>query len=185
MSGRVAAYVMVTVGSADVETVCQQLLEFHQVKVAHPLIGPSDIICYVESDDLASFQETLDVKVRGLVDLGLVDKTLTLMVLQYPRERGLTRHDVNVGRGSAWILLDLGMANPETTVSQLLEVEGVRVAHAIVGPWDVIAFVETTSWEELRKFLDDRLRQVEGIRKTDTRPVLARTARSTRSPSFK
>jgi len=69
---------------------------------------------------------------------------------------------------SAYVFLQV---SPESTfegLPALREVEGVKQAHAIMGPIDGVAFVEVPDMEALAKTVL-AIRALEGVASTDTR----------------
>ena len=45
---RIAGYLLVEVGQGDVQAVAARLRDLDGVTLAHPLLGPTDIIAYVK-----------------------------------------------------------------------------------------------------------------------------------------
>lgn len=178
----VSAYVLADIGSANIEEVRERLLRLPHVVLVHGLIGPDDILMYVEAGSYMEFMAVLDKEIRGLMDNGVLKRTETRLVLT-SHGRGYTRDHNSPPAGSAWIFFDLDVGDPQTVVDELLRVEGVINAHAVLGVCDVIAYVETEDWRELMVVLDEKIRRVRGVRRTDTRLVLMRRARTARSSS--
>lgn len=56
--------------------------------------------------------------------------------------------------------------------STLSEIKGVKEAHITTGEQDIIALVETDTFENLLKLVTTKLRVVESIIKTDTNLIL-------------
>ena len=56
--------------------------------------------------------------------------------------------------------------------SALAEIKGVKEAHMTTGGQDIIAFIETDTFENLLKLVLTKLRVIEGITKTDTNFIL-------------
>lgn len=69
---------------------------------------------------------------------------------------------------SAYVMIksDLGMQNDVYT--KILKINGVKKAHTIAGPWDLIAFVESEEINTLGKTVISRIQNLKGIRDTMT-----------------
>ena len=171
----VAAYVLVDIGPHDVEVVRQRLLSVDGVRLAHSLLGPNDIICYIWADTLPHLQDVLDKGVRQLIDDGLVERTETRIVLmRAPKE---PPDLAKPPRGSAWIFADISAGSIDSVVGELESIAGVEVVHGVVGLCDLILFVRAEDWDDLMEILDGELRHVSGIARTDTRLVLMQRVR--------
>jgi len=166
-----AGYVLLSVRTNDVHAVCRELLEMNGVILAHPLIGPDDIICFLDTQEPNNFRIVLDKGVRSLMDVGTVEHTETMLVLA---DEGNTYSgkENRPAPAAAWLFCDIAVGDPKPVVEQLLAIEGVVNAHPVVGRYDIVAFVEAASMSELMHILDGKIRHVRGIRRTDTRLVL-------------
>lgn len=171
-----AGYVLTRVGAHDVHTVREELLKVDGVRVAHPLIGPDDLICYLETYDPARFRAALNKGIRRLVKEGLIEHTETMVILA-EKGRGYSGDENRPAPAAAWLFCEVSVADPEPVVEELLAIKGVVNAHPILGRYDLIAYVEAASMDELMRMLDDDIRQVKGIKSTDTRLVLMKVAR--------
>ena len=71
---------------------------------------------------------------------------------------------------TAYVFVQFGLADPVATLSAIREIPGVKQAHAVMGPIDIIAFVEV---EDLRALAETimAIRTVEGVASNDTRFV--------------
>ncbi len=52
------------------------------------------------------------------------------------------------------------------------KIPGVKMAHAVTGPFDVIAFAEVSDMEELSDLVLSRVQRVKGVEKTQTAVVV-------------
>lgn len=52
------------------------------------------------------------------------------------------------------------------------KIEGVKMAHAVTGPFDVIAYAEVTDMANLSDLVLARIQNVEGVQKTQTAVVV-------------
>lgn len=48
-----------------------------------------------------------------------------------------------------------------------LRIEGVKIAHAVTGQFDVVAFVDFLKMEDLGKIIE-KIQQLKGVRRTQT-----------------
>jgi DNA-binding Lrp family transcriptional regulator len=69
---------------------------------------------------------------------------------------------------SAYILMQVGTGKARSVADEVSKVEGVRMAHAVTGIFDVIAFVEV---EDLAKLIDTvltKIQAIDGVLRTQT-----------------
>ncbi len=69
---------------------------------------------------------------------------------------------------SAYIFIGCAGKTPSETVNAVRKIEGVKQAHAVTGPDDIIAFVEAENMDELEKIILD-IRKIAVTVKSDTR----------------
>ncbi|MFQ6073805.1 MAG: Lrp/AsnC ligand binding domain-containing protein [Candidatus Bathyarchaeia archaeon] len=67
----------------------------------------------------------------------------------------------------AYILISTDPGKPWEVAESILQIEGVKKAHAVTGPFDVVAFVECTNIDELGKLLE-KIHSLSGVLKTQT-----------------
>ena len=67
----------------------------------------------------------------------------------------------------AYILISTDAGKPWKVAESTLKIDGVKVAHAVTGPFDVVAFVECTSIDELGELLE-KIHTINGVLKTQT-----------------
>ena len=171
-----AGYVLLSVRTNDVHKVCSDLLAMEGVILAHPLIGPDDIICFVDTQEPDNFRVVLDKGVRQLVDVGVVEHTETMLILA-DEGRTYSGDENRPAPAAAWLFCDILVGDPKPVIRDLLDIAEVCNAHPVVGRYDIIAYVEAASMPELMGVLDDKIRHVRGIKKTDTRLVLMQLPR--------
>jgi DNA-binding Lrp family transcriptional regulator len=61
-------------------------------------------------------------------------------------------------------------SDPQTLwqiISNLLRIEGIKMAHAVTGQFDVVAYAEFANMEKLREIIDD-VKSLEGVQRTQT-----------------
>ena len=171
-----AGYILIDVGHGDVQRVVERLLQHPNVHRAHALLGPTDIIAFVEADGWESFIAILDRHVRGLIDDRLIRQTETRLVVQSTGV-GLKRSTGPAPSGSAWVFIDVGVGDPEPVIRKLEAIDGVVRAHGVIGPCDIIAYLECQGWEDLMQVVDEQIGALPEITRTDTRLVLMGSAR--------
>ena len=70
---------------------------------------------------------------------------------------------------AAYIFVQFGSAeDPDGTLSAIREIAGVKQAHAVLGPLDIIAFVEVEDVEALGETVM-AIRAVDGVTSSDIR----------------
>ena len=57
-----------------------------------------------------------------------------------------------------------------------LKIEGVKVAHAVTGQFDAVAYVEFPKMEDLGKIIE-KIQQLKGVRRTQTLIAIPPTIR--------
>ena len=73
---------------------------------------------------------------------------------------------------TAYILIQTEMGKAGQVAKAILDVEGVRSAVSVTGPYDVIARTEAHNLDELGKLVLTRIQAVHGITRTLTCPVV-------------
>lgn len=68
----------------------------------------------------------------------------------------------------AYVLIETAMGTTQGLVSTLGAIHEVRSVHYVVGPYDIIAVVETVDLPALKGLLEDRVRSLPGVEKTTT-----------------
>ena len=72
---------------------------------------------------------------------------------------------INTEPGKLWEIAD-----------EALKIEGIKMAHAVTGQFDVVAYAEFTKMDELGKIIE-KLQRVQGVRRTQTAIVIPPTIR--------
>ena len=68
----------------------------------------------------------------------------------------------------AYILITTDIGKVMDVLAAIRAVEGVKSAHATIGPYDIIAFVEFADPDGLRSLIVDKIQKVVGISRTLT-----------------
>lgn len=63
---------------------------------------------------------------------------------------------INCGSGRVWEI-----------ASEILEIKGVKMAHAVTGTYDVVAFAEFSNVDELARMIEE-IQSLEGVQRTHT-----------------
>jgi len=71
-------------------------------------------------------------------------------------------------RVSAYILINTEIGKVDEALTGLKEIEEVKSAYSITGPYDIIAFVESEDLVSLGSMVVQKVQKVEGISKTLT-----------------
>lgn len=67
----------------------------------------------------------------------------------------------------AYILVNAEAGAIWEVAEETLKVQGVKMAHAVTGQFDVVIFVEFAKVEELGRVIE-RIQQIKGVRRTQT-----------------
>lgn len=71
----------------------------------------------------------------------------------------------------AYILISTDAGKPWKVAESAMQIEGVEIAYAVTGPFDVVAAVECTNIDELGKLLE-KIHTIDGVLKTQTAIVM-------------
>ena len=67
----------------------------------------------------------------------------------------------------AYILISTDAGKPWKVAESALQIDGVKTAHAVTGPFDVVAYVECANMDELGTLLE-KIHSINGVLKTQT-----------------
>lgn len=68
----------------------------------------------------------------------------------------------------AYVLLNTDLGKVEDVVKAVSDIQGVKSADSVTGPYDVIACIEAENYEALMELVPEKIHKVEGITKTLT-----------------
>lgn len=71
----------------------------------------------------------------------------------------------------AYLLVTVTMGGADAAVQALRGIDGVRHAHVVTGPYDIVVDVSAPDVDQLGRFVQERLQQVAGVVRTITCPV--------------
>ncbi|MBW6462570.1 MAG: Lrp/AsnC ligand binding domain-containing protein [Dethiobacteria bacterium] len=69
---------------------------------------------------------------------------------------------------TAYIFIQFGSKDPVEVIKAIRKVEGVKQAHVVTGPADIIAFIEAEDMEKL-ELVVSKIRKMAVITSSDTR----------------
>ena len=72
----------------------------------------------------------------------------------------------------AYVLIQAGVGMASGVGQTASEIQGVRAADVVTGPYDVIARVEAASIDALGSLVVSKIQAIEGVTRTLTCPVL-------------
>ncbi len=72
----------------------------------------------------------------------------------------------------SYVLMQLAPGKAREAARAISKIPGVKMAHAVTGPFDVIAFAEVSDMEELSDLVLSRIQRVKGVEKTQTAVVV-------------
>ena len=70
------------------------------------------------------------------------------------------------------VLIQPAPGTTKTAAKAIAKIKGVKMAHAITGPFDVIAFVEVPDLTTLSDLILAKIQNTEGVQKTQTAIVV-------------
>ncbi len=80
------------------------------------------------------------------------------------------------------VLIQLAPGTTKTAAKVISKIKGVKMAHAVTGPFDVIAFVEVPDLTTLSDLILAKIQNTEGVQKTQT--AIVANARTCLGPTF-
>ncbi len=75
----------------------------------------------------------------------------------------------------AYILIQVRCGAAQQVAAELADVRGVVEAHAVMGPYDVIAFVRVADADEMGDLIMDHMHNLPGVSRTLTCSVIPST----------
>ena len=72
----------------------------------------------------------------------------------------------------SYILVELSPGTARKAAEAISKIEGVKMAHAVTGPFDVIAYAEVPDLTALSDLVLAKIQNVEGVQKTQTAVVV-------------
>lgn len=75
-------------------------------------------------------------------------------------------------RLASYILIELAPGTSKTAAEAISKIGGVKMAHAVTGPFDIIAFAEVPDLATLSDLVLAKIQNVEGVQKTQTAVVV-------------
>ena len=68
----------------------------------------------------------------------------------------------------AYVLLNISGPQTKDAVTKIKKVKGVKSAHLVAGPYDLIAFVEGNDQKEIGELVITKIRKTQGVTNTVT-----------------
>lgn len=68
----------------------------------------------------------------------------------------------------AYILIKTEMGKASDVIKELVAIEGIKMAHAVTGPYDVIVYAEAPNLTGLGNLVVNKIQKVAGIWRTMT-----------------
>lgn len=75
-------------------------------------------------------------------------------------------------RLASYILIELAPGTSKAAAEAISKIGGVKMAHAVTGPFDIIAFAEVPDLATLSELVLAKIQNVEGVQKTQTAVVV-------------
>ena len=69
--------------------------------------------------------------------------------------------------------MQLAPRKAKAAAEAISKIEGVKMTHAVTGPFDVIAFAEVPDLSDLSDLVLSQIQKVEGVEKTQTAVVVS------------
>jgi len=75
-------------------------------------------------------------------------------------------------RFGSYILMQLAPGTARTAADAISKIDGVKMAHAVTGPFAVIAFAEVPDLTTLSDLVLSKIQKIKGVQKTQTAVVV-------------
>jgi DNA-binding Lrp family transcriptional regulator len=85
---------------------------------------------------------------------------------------GMRNQEEVAAMASAYVLIESAPKKASSACTKIAKISGVRSAHLVTGPYDIIAFVEAKDPGAIGKLVMSRIQAVDGVGKTITCVVL-------------
>ncbi len=69
---------------------------------------------------------------------------------------------------TAFVLIEAASDKAKNALKAITKIPGVKMAHAVTGPYDIIAFVEASDVDALGRVVLSKIRTITGVTKTLT-----------------
>ena len=73
---------------------------------------------------------------------------------------------------SAYVFIECEHGKAMTVATQVEKIAGVKEAHAVTGPYDVIASVTASNFKVLGDVVITKIQRIDGVKKTITNVVV-------------
>jgi DNA-binding Lrp family transcriptional regulator len=73
---------------------------------------------------------------------------------------------------AAYIFIEATQGKAKTVAREIAKISGVKIAHAVTGPYDVVAYVEADSISVLGDFIVSKIQATSGVLRTLTNVVI-------------
>jgi DNA-binding Lrp family transcriptional regulator len=94
----------------------------------------------------------------------------------FSEQPGEAHGGFSLARIVSYVLVQLAPGNAGSIARKISRIPGVKMAHAVTGPFDIIAYVEVPDLEALSDLVLSRLQKVKGVEKTQTALVVSPTS---------
>jgi DNA-binding Lrp family transcriptional regulator len=68
----------------------------------------------------------------------------------------------------AYVLIRILPGRLADALGQIQKTPGVKMAHAVTGPTDIIAYIETENMDTLGRLIVSRFQEIDGVTRTTT-----------------
>lgn len=73
---------------------------------------------------------------------------------------------------TAYVLIEAASDKAKGALKAIAKIPGVKMAHAVTGPYDIIAYVEAQDVDALGRVVLSKIRTISGVTKTLTCVVI-------------
>jgi DNA-binding Lrp family transcriptional regulator len=73
---------------------------------------------------------------------------------------------------TAYVLIEAASDKARSALKAIAKIPGVKMAHAVTGPYDIIAYVEAQDVDALGRVVLSKIRTIGGVTKTLTCVVI-------------
>jgi DNA-binding Lrp family transcriptional regulator len=162
--------------SANAHNVAKKLLSHPNVIFAHPVLGSDDLLVMIAASSPTEFLGAVHGQLRSHFSdkHDYIVRTRSHTITSYYGKKAITREKFDKSSAiEAWILLRVGVPDPAAEIAEiLLKDPRITAVAPVLGDFDLFAFVEAASLQELRSVVDETVRGKRHILESTTQLVL-------------
>jgi len=164
------AYVLINGKSGLEKELISKLKTIENVREAHGTLGTFDFIAKVEADSEEQVNQTILEKIRRMDN---VSSTITLMTVEdtdffVVDPNKLMTSILGNASAQAYVVFHTDLGKEILVAQNFNKIPEVKEADVVLGYYDVIGKIETSSHKELEKIVTRDIRKIENVQSSMT-----------------